>query len=184
MRSSPFQLQYERYFPLPENCCRSPTPSGRRSPVSRSSASRKNSSGDPVILSDGSGTVWSIARVRPSGDQAMPTTSGMSGSATRSVQRRAAGPLGGVGVGVRGTAVFVTIGRNVDEAVAAARVGDGCSPGGWSQAPRATVSAIVRRKPQRRSRFTDRFLTHPPRTGGISRGGTHTRRLPLPNRAQ
>jgi len=66
-----------------------------------SSASRKNSSGEPVIRAKGSVTTRSIAMVRPSGDHAAPMTSAMSGMATRSVQLNAAGPAGGVGVGAR-----------------------------------------------------------------------------------
>src|SRR5258708_29942226 len=96
-RRFPSQLQYERYFPGVDHCCRSPTPSGVSSPVGRSSASRKKSSGEPVIRSDGSTTIRSIARVRPFGDQATPITSAIGGRATRSVQTYASGPLGGVG---------------------------------------------------------------------------------------
>src|SRR5258708_18535279 len=100
-RRFPSQLQYERYFPVVDHCCRSPTPSGVSSPVGRSSASRKKSSGEPVIRSDGSTTIRSIARVRPFGDQATPITSAIGGTATRSVQTYASGPLGGVGDGRR-----------------------------------------------------------------------------------
>jgi len=93
--------------------------------------------------------MWSIARVRPSGDQATPMTSGIAGIVARSVHARASGPFGGVGVGMG-------LGEAVGEAD-----GVGVCVGGWlvacplgagSQAPVSVAMAARTTASQRCAR--------------------------------
>jgi hypothetical protein len=80
-------------------------------------------------------------------------TSARSGSATRSVQEYASGPLGGVGVGGRR-------GGSVGEALGAAvGIGVACPLGAVSH-PAWKMTAAATTAAQRIALFTDRLLTH------------------------
>src|SRR5437870_2418571 len=141
MRSSPFQLQYARYRPDADHCCRSPTPSGVSSPVATSNASRKNSSGEPVMRAEGSGTTRSIASVRPSGDHAAPMTSAMSGIVIRSVQLNAPAPLGGVGFATRRGA---SVGDGEEDGLALGAAGPVYCAGSQPAARSASTASAAR----------------------------------------
>ena len=101
----------------------------------------------------------------------------MSGSVTRSVQRSASGPAGGVGVGgrrVASAAVAVGAGATVGDALGVA--------GGWvvagSHAPTITAAATATVSRRRETRSTHRFLTLTARLRRTRRReGVHTRRV-------